>query len=77
MNDVALEITVKADGSIIATTHNVTGSACLDYIAVLEDMLEAETVQSSYTADFSRGTVIDSTPEAVQQQVQRDVLGDV
>lgn len=54
MTDHRLEITVRRDGSIAATTHDVTGAACLDYIALLEDLLEAETVTSRYTDDFVR-----------------------
>jgi hypothetical protein len=53
---VELHVTVGADGVVTAETRNVTGAACLDYVAVLEDLLSAATVDSSYTADYTRTT---------------------
>jgi hypothetical protein len=54
---VQLHVRVTADGSVTAETRNVTGEACLDYIALLENLLEATTVDSAYTADYARGSV--------------------
>ena len=47
-------VTVSSDGQINAETEGLLGDACLDYIAVLEDLLAARTVGSSYTADYTR-----------------------
>jgi hypothetical protein len=47
-------VTVAADGQINAVTEGVLGEGCLDYIAVLEDLLAARTVDSTYTADYTR-----------------------
>ncbi|WP_327006820.1 DUF2997 domain-containing protein [Dactylosporangium sp. NBC_01737] len=47
-------VTVSSDGQINAETEGLLGEACLDYIAVLEDLLAARTVESSYTADYTR-----------------------
>ncbi|MEV4507444.1 DUF2997 domain-containing protein [Dactylosporangium sp. NPDC049525] len=47
-------VTVSSDGQISAETEGLLGAACLDYIAVLEDLLAARTVESSYTADYTR-----------------------
>ncbi|GAA3232366.1 DUF2997 domain-containing protein [Dactylosporangium siamense] len=47
-------VTVAADGQISAKTEGLLGEACLDYIAVLEDLLDARTVDSAYTADYTR-----------------------
>lgn len=65
-----LEITVRADGSIKATTHHVTGSGCLDYIAVLEDLLDAQTIDSAYTQDFVGSSARESVPDVEVQQEQ-------
>ncbi len=46
-------VTVSADGQISAETEGLLGDACLDYIAVLEDLLAARTVDSTYTADYT------------------------
>ncbi len=51
---VELHVRVGVDGVVTAQTKRVTGAACLDYIAVLEDLLEATTTDSAYTADYTR-----------------------
>ncbi len=51
---VELHVRVGVDGVVTAETRKVAGAACLDYIAVLEDLLEATTTDSAYTADYTR-----------------------
>ncbi|MEV4619390.1 DUF2997 domain-containing protein [Asanoa sp. NPDC049573] len=65
-----ITVVVAADGTVTAETGGVTGPGCLDYIAVLEDLLDATTVSSAYTADFGRATV-------AQPIEARDVVPDV
>ncbi|EOD63389.1 DUF2997 domain-containing protein [Amycolatopsis vancoresmycina] len=60
-------VTIGKDGSISAETHGVTGSKCLDYIPLLEDLLGAETVASEFTEDYRR---VAAENTAVQQQSQ-------
>ncbi|MCI4064542.1 DUF2997 domain-containing protein [Micromonospora sp. R77] len=52
-----VEVTVHPDGSVTAQTHDVLGERCLDYVAVLEDLLAARAVDSAYTADLTRTAV--------------------
>lgn len=59
-----LIVTLFTDGSIEAETRGIFGEACLDYIGVLEDMLEADTTDSAFTADYS------VSEHAVQQHTQ-------
>jgi len=49
-----IEVTVHPDGSVTAETKDIAGAACLDYIAVLENLLEAATSSSAYTGDYYR-----------------------
>jgi len=49
-------VTVTAQGTISAKTVGFTDDSCLDYIAVLEDLLEARTVESAYTEEYARAT---------------------
>lgn len=56
-----LDLTIHPNGSISAETHQIHGSACLHYIALLEDLLEAETISSSYTDDYTTTGVTDPT----------------
>ena len=61
MSRVRIEVVVAPDGSVTATTHNTRGTDCLPYIQVLEDLLDATTVDSAYTEDWS---TTHSTPVA-------------
>ncbi|MGW4520362.1 DUF2997 domain-containing protein [Amycolatopsis sp. NPDC004378] len=64
-----MTVTIGKDGSISAETHGVTGSKCLDYIPLLEDLLGAETVTSEFTEDYRRtSSGVENT--ASQQQSQ-------
>lgn len=49
-------VTIAPDGSVVAMTRNIKGTGCLEYISVLEDMLEAQTTNSSYTAEYDEAT---------------------
>lgn len=59
-------VTVHGDGTVSAKTQGIFGEKCLDYIAILEDILDARTVESAYTADWNRSAT-------VVQQENRDV----
>ncbi|WP_435125616.1 DUF2997 domain-containing protein [Micromonospora tulbaghiae] len=50
-------LTVTSDGVVSAETKGVVGSGCLDYISMLEELLQARTVESAYTADYTRVNV--------------------
>jgi hypothetical protein len=56
-----IAVTINRDGSIKAETLGITGKTCLDYVPLLEELLEAETVQSEFTAGY----------QAVDQHVTR------
>lgn len=56
MPETQLVVRIGIDGSVIAETRNVTGTACLDYIGLLEDVLQATTTESAYTADYTRSS---------------------
>jgi hypothetical protein len=48
-----LVITVSAEGVVQAETMGVVGEACLDYIAVLEDLAGSPITSSRYTSDYA------------------------
>ena len=54
MDQKQLIVTVSPDGTVGAETRNIYGDECLDFITVLEDLLEAETQSSAYTEDYTR-----------------------
>jgi hypothetical protein len=52
---VALEqvvVRIASDGAIHAETKGLKGAKCLDAIRLLEDLLEAQTVTSSFTSEY-------------------------
>jgi hypothetical protein len=49
-----LRIRIYPDGRIEAETQGVKGKKCTDYIRVLEELLDAETMESAYTAEYSQ-----------------------
>lgn len=65
-----ISLTVRADGSVTAETHEVLGARCLDYIAVLEDLLDAQVLSSEFTADYDRAPTIATTRADVRNVEQ-------
>lgn len=47
-----IHLRIYPDGRIEATTKGVTGKRCTAYIQVLERLLSAQTVESSYTEEY-------------------------
>lgn len=47
-------IRVLSDGEIHAETLCMKGPKCLDTIALLEDILQAQTVNSSFTSEYEK-----------------------
>lgn len=48
------EVTIKIfpDGTVQAHVDGAKGKRCTDYIAILEELLEAQTVDSSFTDEY-------------------------
>jgi hypothetical protein len=60
-----IEVRIARDGTISAETHGIKGRACVPYIAMLEDLLEAQAVDSAYTPEYEQTVTI--TPAAQQR----------
>ena len=54
MTDKQLIVQVRPDGTVHAETIGMYGDECLDYIAVLENLLEAQTTSSSFTEAYAQ-----------------------
>lgn len=48
----SIQVTIGLDGSIKAETIGMKGNKCMASIAALEDLLEAEAIDSEYTKEF-------------------------
>lgn len=65
MNDKKIQIKITEDGEIRAETIGIKGKDCLEYIKLLEELLEAETVDSNYTEEYYQMEI-----ESVRQNKQ-------
>jgi hypothetical protein len=65
-----LVVSIRKDGTVHAETVGMKGQECLDYFAVLEDLLDAEVASSTYTDDFN--AVADDAADAAVQKVGND-----
>lgn len=54
MADKQLIVQVRPDGTVHAETVGMYGAECLDYIAVLENLLDAEATASSFTDAYNQ-----------------------
>lgn len=52
-----LVVRLRADGTVDAETIGMHGAECLDHIEALEALLEAETVSSRFTEDYTTASV--------------------
>ncbi len=70
-----LVVTIGPDGRVRAETKGVIGPACLNYIPLLEELLDAEAVSSEFTADYTRTTMQATSEELAQQVAMEDDRG--
>lgn len=61
-----LTVRIARDGQVSAETHGLKGTDCLPYIALLEDLLEAQAVDSAHTAEF--GEQVAATEQVQEEQ---------
>lgn len=65
-----LSVRIFPDGLIQADIHGLKGKKCTEYIRILEEILEAEAVDSAYTPEYFQ------TDEAFLTEVQQQRLGE-
>lgn len=54
-----LIIRLRIDGTVEAETKHIHGDACVPFAAILEDLCDAEAVDSGYTSDYYAVTLND------------------
>ncbi|MBW9216914.1 DUF2997 domain-containing protein [Anoxybacillus sp. ST70] len=69
MNEKKVIIKITEDGKILAETVGIKGKQCLDYIRVLEELLEAETIDSQFTHEYFETNVLIND---IQQQMIKE-----
>jgi len=58
-----IRVQIFRDGTIKADVMGIKGKSCTDYIEVLEQLLDAEVIDSEYTAEYYETEQLD-----IQQQ---------
>ena len=58
-----ITIRIYPDGKVESKTQNIKGKACLKYIKPLEQMLEAQVVDSQFTSEYHEAEVSQSVCE--------------
>ncbi|MCM3443102.1 DUF2997 domain-containing protein [Metabacillus halosaccharovorans] len=52
MKDKKIKIRLNEDGNIFAETIGMKGKECLQYIELLEELLDAESIDSEFTSEY-------------------------
>ncbi len=60
-------VRVSPDGAVVAETRGVKGPRCLDYINLLEDLLDAQATDSAFTEAYFE------TPLSTHDEVSNDL----
>lgn len=63
-----IKIQIYPDGRVQADIAGVKGKKCTDYIRILEEILDAEAVDSSYTPEYYQ------TEEAMVEEIEQQRL---
>ena len=63
-----IRIEIRPDGRILARTDGVKGRSCANYIALIEEILDAQTATSEYTAEYNEAL---ETLDSGQRNVQK------
>ncbi len=66
-----IEIRIYPTGLIESKSIGIKGKNCLDYLPLLEDVLQAETVMSSFTAEYQE-TTSTTTSTQCQKTTEQD-----
>jgi hypothetical protein len=71
-----IKIHIRPDGQVQAETLGIKGKACTDYIKVLEELLDAEAVESSYTPEYFESEQQNVEIESESQTIDQLHLGE-
>jgi|GEM_PF-845442 len=67
---------ITASGEIKAKTIGMNDEECLDYVEILEKLLDAETVDSEFTEEYLEARLHHRTEEFVEEKQQTKLKGE-
>ena len=62
-----MQIRIYPDGKIDAKTLGIKGEKCTDYIKTLEQLLNAQVVESAFTEEYYQTQTQEETETVIQQ----------
>lgn len=67
MSQKQIRVRIFPDGTIKAEVMGIKGKGCMDYIEVLEQLLDAEVVDSEYTAEYYETEQVELGQQATER----------
>ncbi len=65
--DKKINIRIFPDGTVQAEVEGIKGKKCTDYIKIIEELLEAETVDSDYTSEYYETELLNLENESKEE----------
>ncbi len=64
-----ISVRIFPDGTVQAETHGIKGKKCNNYLKVIEEILQAKTVNSEYTDEYyqTEEQIVDIKGKVIQQ----------
>ncbi len=69
-----IEIQLHPDGSVTGETHGMTGTSCLAYMALLEELMQTSVADSDFTEDFYAQESVEATQGEVAETTEHDLV---
>lgn len=65
--DKKINIRIFPDGTVQAEVEGVKGKKCTDYIKIIEELLESETIDSDYTSEYYETELLNLETESKEE----------
>lgn len=65
--DKKINIRIFPDGTVQAEVEGIKGKKCTDYIKIIEEILESETVDSDYTSEYYETELLNLETESKEE----------
>ena len=66
-----IQIRIFPDGTVQAEVDGIKGKTCRNYIKIIEELLEAKTIDSNYTPEYYESEILNQESESKDKVVRR------
>lgn len=74
--DKKIRFEITSDGKIYAKTIGMDDESCLDYVEIMENILDAKAVDSSYTEEFLLAQNKETSKEHIAEKQRLRLKGE-